>query len=90
MRKACGRSPRVSVYAFSKSADTWWKINGEAISALPRASVWKFDWGEVQALAQLARRTMALSISIVGGVIYLDSGGDNLSLTPTQLLQSES
>jgi uncharacterized protein YaeQ len=89
LRKACGRARQVSVYTFSKSAPTWWKLNGETIAALPHLQVWQFDWAEVQAAANLLDRTMQLSISIVGGILYLDNGSASTSLEPTLLCQSE-
>jgi uncharacterized protein YaeQ len=80
LRKACGRSRLVSVYAFAKSAPTWWKLHGEELSALPHFRAWQFDWAEVQAAAELIDRTVQLNVSIVGGVIYLDNGVGSGSL----------
>ena len=85
LRKACGKAKQVSVYSFGKSADTWWKLNGEAISALPRLSVWQFPWDEVIAVANLLDRTMQLNISAVGGTLYIDNGRDSSSLEPIRL-----
>ncbi|MEP5567041.1 MAG: YaeQ family protein [Halioglobus sp.] len=86
LRKACGKAGEVKLYAFGKSADTWWKLNGDIISALPRMQVWQFDWGEIEALAGLIGRTMQLNVSVVGGVVYIDNGKDSISLEPMQLL----
>lgn len=86
LRKACGKSKEVLVYAFGKSAATWWKLNGEAISTLPRLGVWQFPWEQVEATAALLDRTVNLNVSIVGGVIYLDNGSASTSLEPTRLL----
>lgn len=86
LRKACGKSKDVLVYAFGKSADTWWKLNEEAISKLPRLAVWQFQWPEVEAFTALVDRTMNLNISIVGGVIYVDNGADSISLEPVRRL----
>lgn len=80
LRKACGRATRVSVYAFGKSAPTWWKLNGTAISALPGIRVVAFEWAEVLAAARLVERTVRLSASIVGGTVYLDNGGADCQL----------
>jgi uncharacterized protein YaeQ len=87
LRKACGRARNVSVYAFAKSAATWWKLNSEAIGALPRLQVWQFDWAEVQAATELLDRTGQLTASIVGGIMYLDNGSASTSLEPVLLLQ---
>lgn len=86
LRKACGRARQVSVYTFAKSAATWWKLNGEAISKLPQISVWQMDWDEVVAVSQLFDRTVQLSVSIVGGTIYLDSNGTSCSVEPQSLV----
>ena len=89
LRKACGRAKKVSVYAFGKSASTWWKLNGETISALPRVQVWLFPWPEVEAAAALMNRTMKLGLSIVGGTLYLDDGTDSVALEPASLFSAE-
>jgi len=90
LRKACGKAKRVSVYTFGKSADTWWKLNSESISALPRICVWQFPWPEVEAASALMNRTMKLGLSVVGGTIYLDDGTNSVSLEPTLLFSSDS
>ncbi len=89
LRKACGKAKNVSVYAFGRSADTWWKLNGNAISALPRLQVWKFSWPEVEAASQLMNRTMKLGLSIVGGTLYLDDGANSVTLEPALLFDTD-
>jgi uncharacterized protein YaeQ len=89
LRKACGRARRVTVYAFGKSADTWWKNSGEAISALPRLQVWQFDWRETQALAALLGRNAQLGVSIVGGTLYVDDGASSTTLAPRLLCDAD-
>jgi len=89
LRKACGRARQVSVYSFAKSAPTWWKLNREAISALPHIQVWQLDWAEVQAAANLLDRTVQLNVSIVGGILYLDNGSTSTSLEPRLLCQND-
>ncbi len=88
LRKACGKADEVVVYAFGKSADTWWKLHGSVIAALPRVTVRQFAWPEVEALAALLQRTMHLNISIVGGVIYVDNGAGSVSLELAELSAS--
>jgi uncharacterized protein YaeQ len=89
LRKACGRARRVSVYTFGKSSDTWWKLNGSAISALPRIQVWQFPWSEIVEAANLLDRTVQLNVSIVGGLLYLDNGNDSTSVEPGQLYAAD-
>jgi uncharacterized protein YaeQ len=89
LRKACGRARQVSLYAFGKSSDTWWKINGEAVSSLPHLNAWQFSWPEIVKVASLLDRTVQLSVSIVGGMVYVDNGKDSASLEPRQLYRAE-
>ena len=89
LRKACGRARQVSVYAFAKSTPTWWKLNGEAISALPHLQVWQFDWTEIEALAAMFSRTVQLNVSTVGGIMYLDNGATSISVEPQQLCAND-
>ena len=85
LRKACGRSLRVSVLAFGKSARTWWNIHGEAIGKLERLEVTQVDWSDIQRAAKLVERNTSLSVSIAGGTLYLDNGSDSFSLEPVAL-----
>jgi uncharacterized protein YaeQ len=89
LRKATGRARRVSVYAFGKSAATWWTKNGKAISALPRLRVWQFPWEDVVTIAPMLGRSAQLSVSIVGGQLYIDNGAGSASLEATQLTAGE-
>jgi uncharacterized protein YaeQ len=89
LRKACGKARSVSVYAFGRSSDTWWKLNGPAISALPRLTVWQFPWEDIETIATLLGRNSKLTVSIAGGVVYLDNGNDSTSLEPLQWLATE-
>jgi len=88
LRKACGRAKKVSVYAFGKSSDTWWRINSEAIGALHDVSVWRFPWADIVRVTELIKRTVKLDISIVGGTIYVDNGNESASIEPSQLMAS--
>ncbi|GAB5453645.1 MAG: YaeQ family protein [Halioglobus sp.] len=86
LRKACGRSRTVLVYAFGSGASTWWKINGDAISALPHTEVWQFPWEAIVALTRtFLSRNLRLSVSIAGGTLYVDDGNASLQLTPARL-----
>tara|TARA_R110001599_G_scaffold351822_1_gene584812 strand:- start:147525 stop:148067 length:543 start_codon:yes stop_codon:yes gene_type:complete len=89
LRKACGRARLVSLYVFSKSSDTWWKLNQEAVTALPHFRAWQFSWPEIEGVAALLDRTVQLSVSIVGGIIYVDNGSGSASLEPRLLYTSD-
>ncbi|MDE0951859.1 MAG: YaeQ family protein [Halioglobus sp.] len=89
LRKACGKARQVIVYAFAKSASTWWRLNSDAISALPRLQVWQLDWEELAAITDMLERKVQLNISIVGGVMYLDNGSASVSAEPTLLFRTQ-
>ena len=89
LRKACGRARQVTVYAFAKSTPTWWRLNSELISALPHLQVWQLNSDEVQAAANLIDRTVQLTASIVGGIVYLDNGSASTSVEPALLCQND-
>ena len=89
LRKACGRARQVSVFAFAKSAPTWWQLNGAAISALQHIRVWQFNFNEVSAFSELLDRTTQITASIAGGTIYLDCKGQSCSVEPHLLLSNE-
>ncbi len=86
IKKATNQAQRVSVYAFGKSADTWWQQNAEAISRLPRTRVYRFAWGDIQQLAAGVARTMALSVSITEQQLYIAQGDVTLEIPLTTLM----
>lgn len=89
LRKACGRARQVSLYTFGKSSDTWWKLNGEAISTLPHLSAWQLNWAGIVAIAALLDRNIQLSVSIVGGMVYVDNGSSSASIEPQLLYDGD-
>lgn len=85
LKKGANQARQVSVYAFGKSAATWWQLNREAISALPKVTVYQFDWADIQALSQLVTRTMALMVSITENTLYISAGEQTLEVPLTHL-----
>ncbi|GAB3288467.1 YaeQ family protein [Parahaliea aestuarii] len=88
LRKACGVARKVSVVSYGKSSDTWWKLNCEDMTGLPRLNVLQLPWQQVQVAAELIERNCRLSLAIAGGVLYLDTGNRQVTLEPV-VLQSE-
>ena len=85
LRKACGRSPRVTVYAFGKSTGVWWGRSADDLAAQEALAVWKLDWDDMVALAALIDRTVQLTVSVVGGTVYIDRAGETVTVTPELL-----
>ena len=70
IKKAGHLANKVNIYSFNSKSDIWWtQIKGK-ISQL-KASVYKFKWEEILALAALVERTMDMSVSITGDSAYV-------------------
>ena len=79
----------MQVYAFGKSAATWWSLNRDAVEALPRCRVVQLPWQQVCEAATLLQRNSRLGASIVGGVVYLNDETRSTSLEPGLLCDSD-
>ena len=70
IKKATRLANEVKVYSFNSKSDVWWSQSQNKISQL-KASVFKFEWEDIQALAALVQRTMDISVSISGDSAYI-------------------
>lgn len=87
LKKASNQARQVSVYAFGKSADTWWQQNREAVERVARTAVYQFAWDDIQQLAGMVTRTMDLSVTITEQQLYISLGEQSLEI-PVQTLLS--
>lgn len=70
IKKVSRLASAVKIYCFNSKADVWWEQGQNKISQL-QASVFKFDWENIQTLATLVQRTMDISVSITGDSAYV-------------------
>ncbi|MEH6578056.1 MAG: YaeQ family protein [Amphritea sp.] len=84
LRKAVSRAPQISLYAYGSEVDIWWDKNGEAISSLPKVSVWAFAAQEVAQLEQFVERSMTLSLCITDGTLFLSDDSHHASFNLQQ------
>lgn len=86
IKKATRLSPAVRVYSFNSKSDVWWNLGRARFNELP-VSVFQFQWENIQALAALVQRTMALSITITGDSAYVaaQAGECEVSWVPLQV-----
>ena len=63
IKKATHLAPTVKVYSFNSKSDVWWDQSQAQFTKLS-ASVFQFDWEQIQALARLVQRTMDISVTI--------------------------
>jgi len=81
LRRACGRSTQVIVYAYgARSAEVWWANQSPALGRLKNLAVTLLPMENVRALAGMARPTMQLEWTIQDGHIWLADGAQTLHL----------
>jgi uncharacterized protein YaeQ len=85
IKKASRLASVVKVYCFNTKSGTWWEQGRSKIAQLS-VSVFRLQWEQLQALAQLVERTMEISVTITEGSAYIaaETGDCELSL---QVLQ---
>lgn len=71
IRKGVSRAPRVSLYAYGSETDIWWEKNQNGLKALPKLSIFRFYWDEVQATIPMVSRNMKLTLTISDGELFL-------------------
>lgn len=84
IKKACRQARQVKVYSFNSKSRQWWSQQQTRLQAFP-AQIYRCDWHEIEALAQLIDRTSELSISLSDGSVYLASARGQVELTITPL-----
>lgn len=80
--KACSQADEVAVYAYSASADIWWRGVEGKLSRLAHLSVWRIPAAQSQALAAMARRSMQLQATIQEGHLLMGDGGTTAEVEP--------
>lgn len=85
IKKATRMASAVKVYCFNNKANTWWDLNRSEIETLS-ASVYQFQWPQMQALANMVDRTMDISVTITDGSAYVATGQGECEVSLQQLL----
>lgn len=70
IKKSSSLAPSVKVYCFNTKSDVWWDQTKEKIKQL-KASIYRFKWLEIEALAALVQRTMEISVTISSDSAYV-------------------
>ncbi len=86
LRKACGRSEQVVLYAYGgKSADIWYAENRAQLERLNNLRIFALPTVSTQSLAKLAQRNMDLQCTIQEGQIWFSGGDETVHLEPVAL-----
>lgn len=85
IKKSTRLAPAVKVYTFNSKANTWWELNRNELAKLS-ASIYQFQWEQIQSLAKLVDRTMEISVTISEGSAYVaaEQGEAEVSLATLQ------
>jgi uncharacterized protein YaeQ len=91
VRKACGRSRQVVIYAYSGHAvPVWWKQAGAGLGKIRNLAVISLPQEAAPALARLARRTMRLQCTVQDGQVWLSAGSETVHVELAVLKRSSS
>jgi len=80
--KACGKADFVQVYAFSHSADIWWRGIETKLTRPQNLQVWRIPAAASQQLATLAQRSMQLQATVQEGALMLSDGNTTIDIEP--------
>lgn len=82
LTKACNKSEAVACYAFGPTAEVWWKGIETKLTRLDKLSVWRLPYAGVEALTQLAERSMQLQATLQEGHLLLSSAQGSVEIEP--------
>jgi uncharacterized protein YaeQ len=82
LARACSRADAVQVYAFSPTAEVWWRGVEGRLARLDRLRVWRLPAAATQALAALAARSMQLQATVLDGVLTLADAEHSVAIEP--------
>ena len=71
--RAAGRAARVTVYAYGNRAELWWAPLADRLERAKNLAVWRVPAPVVQALEQLAERSMQLQCTVQEGRLYFSN-----------------
>lgn len=74
------QSHQVKIYSFNAKSANWWNQQSEAFSQFD-VSVFQFQWSQIQVFAQIAERTMDITVTISGNTVFVSSSEQNCEIT---------
>ena len=83
--KACGKAERVVVVAYGSTVTLWWGAIAASLKRARNLTVWQVEVEESRALGALARRNMALQVTIDDGHTWIADGATTVELAPKTL-----
>ena len=78
--KACGKADEVLVYAFSHSAEIWWRGIESKLTRPQNLHVFRIPTEASQSLTTLAERSMQLQATVQEGVLTLGNSSHSVDI----------
>ena len=85
LMKASGRARQVSLWAFQSSTPIWWEGIANKLTRAQNLTVWQVPTEQSQALATLARRSIALQVTVQDGTAWVNDGEQTIEVMPIKL-----
>jgi len=83
IRKACGRSRQVMIYVYQHgSGSNWWEQGRNRLERFDNLSVFALPDATVQALGQMAERSMRLQCTIQDSQLWFSNGEQGIEIVP--------
>lgn len=76
LKKASSQSLQVEVFSYGRGLDVWWKTHKDAINALPKVTMHRFDADELVNASQVVTKSMTLSVTITESMAYISAEGN--------------
>ena len=83
--KACGKAERVVVVAYGSTVPLWWGAIASPLKRARNLTVLQVDTEQSRALGSLARRNMALQVTIDDGHTWIADGVTTVEVVPKTL-----
>lgn len=83
--RASGKADQVTVYAYGRGTEQWWKANAERLKRARNLVVWCVPTDASESVQRLAERSMQLQCTVQDRQIWLSGSGSTLSLEITLL-----
>lgn len=87
IRKISHLGDKVKIYSFNSKSIRWWDMTRRKLTSI-KASVYQFEWAQIQNLAALVERTMDMSITISDQSIYVATKQGECEVTLNLLQES--
>lgn len=90
IRKACGRAQQVLIYTYQhRSSQVWWEQQQHKLQRFQNLSVYHLDDASVQALSQMAARSMRLQCTIQDAQLWFSDGEHAVEIIPQQWKEAQ-